>query len=372
VLRPRRHFLAATGALAAGAVLPGCGDGMGARQYATAVRETWRHTRPMPTETAPLYRELVRYATLAPSSHNTQCWTFALEGGLITIKPDFTRRCPVVDPDDHHLYVSLGCAAENLLLAARAQGLHGELQFEPVAGAVRVVLSPAPPADSPLFQAIPRRQTTRSEYDGRPVGAATLKRLEEAGRGEGVAVELITAKDRMEGVLDFVLRGNSAQMDDPAFVRELKSWIRFNAEQAVVSGDGLYTLASGNPELPGWLADPLFDLFFRKDAENDKYAAQVRSASGLAVFHSEGDGPARWVEVGRCYQRFALRATTEGLTTAFVNQPVEVAALRPEFARALGLGERRPDLVVRYGHAPAMPRSLRRSIGEVVLKGPCM
>lgn len=345
---------------------------MGARQYATAVRETWRHTVPMPTETAPLYRELVRYATLAPSSHNTQCWIFALEGGLITIKPDFTRRCPVVDPDDHHLYVSLGCATENLLLAARAHGLHGEVRFDPVSGAVRIVMSPAVPADSPLFQAIPKRQTTRSEYDGRPLDTAILARLEAAGRGDGVAVELITGKERMERVLDFVLRGNSAQMDDPAFVRELKSWIRFNAEQAVVTADGLYTAASGNPELPGWLAEPLFDLFFRKGSENDRYAAQVRSSSGLAVFHSEGNDPARWVEVGRCCQRFALRAAAEGLATAFVNQPVEVADLRPEFAAALGLGNRRPDLVLRYGRGPAMPRSLRRSIGEVVLKGPCM
>jgi hypothetical protein len=27
------------------------------------------------------------------------------------ILPDLSRRCPAVDPDDHHLFVSLGCAA---------------------------------------------------------------------------------------------------------------------------------------------------------------------------------------------------------------------------------------------------------------------
>jgi hypothetical protein len=44
---------------------------------------------------------------------------------------------------------------------------------------------------------------------------------------------------------------------------------------------------------------------------------------------------------------------------------VEVVALRPEFARAIGIGDRRPDLVVRIGHGPQMPRSLRRPIEEV-------
>ena len=74
--------------------------------------------------------------------------------------------------------------------------------------------------------------------------------------------------------------------------------------------------------------------------------------------------PAR-VKVCRCYQRLALQATALDLRTAFINQPVEVAALRPEFARAIGIGGRRPDLIVRIGHGPLMPRSLRRPIEEV-------
>ena len=50
-----------------------------------------------------LSRELVRQATLAASSHNTQPWKFRVAEQSITILPDFTRRTPVVDPDDHHL-----------------------------------------------------------------------------------------------------------------------------------------------------------------------------------------------------------------------------------------------------------------------------
>jgi hypothetical protein len=77
-----------------------------------------------------LKRELVRYATLAPSSHNTQCWKFGLQERAITILPDLSRRCPAVDPDDHHLFVSLGCAAENLAHAALAHGLAAEPRYD--------------------------------------------------------------------------------------------------------------------------------------------------------------------------------------------------------------------------------------------------
>ena len=63
--------------------------------------------------TKPDLKELVRFATLAANGHNTQPWRFRIAEQSIRVMPDFSRRTPVVDPDDHHLYASLGCAAEN-------------------------------------------------------------------------------------------------------------------------------------------------------------------------------------------------------------------------------------------------------------------
>lgn len=76
---------------------------------------------------------------------------------------------------------------------------------------------------------------------------------------------------------------------------------------------------------------------------------------------------AHWIEVGRCHERFALQATSLGIRTAFVNQPVEVAGIRPRLASTLGLGDRRPDLVVRFGRGSEMPRSLRRPVEAVLV-----
>ena len=76
--------------------------------YEQAVRTAWA---PMRVEPGKL--ELVRFATLAANSHNTQPWKFSIKDSSISIAPDYARRCPIVDPDDHHLFVSLGCATEN-------------------------------------------------------------------------------------------------------------------------------------------------------------------------------------------------------------------------------------------------------------------
>lgn len=75
--------------------------------------------------------EFVRYATLALSGHNTQPWRFSLNGDSIRIFPDFTRRLPVVDPDNRELYISLGCALEKLVIAAKSAGYDSEIEYFP-------------------------------------------------------------------------------------------------------------------------------------------------------------------------------------------------------------------------------------------------
>ncbi|MDL2336405.1 MAG: Tat pathway signal protein [Pseudomonadota bacterium] len=367
----RQRFLRSSAALAGAPLLGACSANTGVDGYEAAVRSTWRAGPAAipPGEVGLLQRELVRCATLAPSSHNTQCWRFRLSAQAIEVQADLSRRCPVVDPDDHHLHVSLGCATENLLQAARAHGLRGFARYTPGGGGggvVTIALEPGAVAVSPLFLAIPERQCSRSVYDGRALSNDELRLLERAGTGDGVSLRLLTERPAVEQVLEYVVAGNTAQVNDRAFVDELKAWIRFSRDEAVRTGDGLYSGASGNPLVPRWLGRRLFGAFFTVGSENDKYAAQVRSSAGLAVFVSEVDDPAHWVEAGRCYQRFALQATALGIRNAMLNPPVEVATLRPQFAGYLGIGARRPDLLVRFGRGPMMPRSLRRPLDTML------
>jgi len=361
----RRQFVVGTAALAASVpALVACSSGESAE-------EATRHLRRPGTLTigdrALLLRELVRYATLAPSSHNTQCWRFRLQERSIKIEPDLSRRCPVVDPDDHHMFVSLGCATENLVHAALANGLQAGASFDPAdSGSVAVSLEATKAHASPLFQAITERQCTRGDYDGKPLSRDELRLLELAGSCDGVRVLLLTERTALEMVLEYVVAGNTAQMNDPAFVEELKTWIRFSSDEAIRTGDGLFTGASGNPVMPRWLGSRMLGLFFTAKSENERYARQVRNSAGIAVFVADVSDKAHWLETGRCYERFALQATALGIRNALLNQPVEVGSIRPQFATAMGLGDRRPDLVVRFGRGPTLPQSMRRPIQSVL------
>jgi hypothetical protein len=98
-----------------------------------------------------------------------------------------------------------------------------------------------------------------------------------------------------------------------------------------------------------------------------RFTRQIRSSAGTVVFYSEHDDPVHWIVAGRCYERFALKATALGIRNTFLNQPVKEADLRPLFAAAMGLHEwERPDFVVHFGKSPTMPRSYCRPTEAVL------
>ena len=314
-------------------------------------------------------RQLIRCATLAASSHNTQPWRFRVGPDAITIVADFTRRCSVVDPDDGHLFKSLGCAVENLVQAAAAQGLATSIEFDDNLDAVVVGLAPSPSATPPtseLFEAISLRQCTRQPFDSTPIATDELVALELAANGRGVRAVIITDPDRLAAVGELVADGDLAPLTDHSFRRELLSWIRFNPGTAVSSGDGLAGRCTRNPSLPTVVGRLLAPLVIRARSQAKTDTTNIRSSAGVAVFATETDDKLAWIEAGRAYQRFALQAAAFDIRTAFINQPIEVRALRAKFDAVVGLDGEHAQLALRFGHGELAPYSLRRPIDEVL------
>lgn len=311
--------------------------------------------------------ELIGQAVLAANSHNTQPWRFRIREGRIDILPDFGRRTPAVDPADHHLFISLGCAAENLVLAGASRWQQISARFsDEDGGLIACEMTAGAAVETELAAAIPFRQSTRADYDGSALDAAVLGELAAAAREPGVELALISARSEIDRLRDLIVAANDRQMVDPAFLSELKSWIRFNPKQALAHRDGLFSACTGSPQLPGWIAGTMFDWFVTAEGESARYRRQVDSSAGIAVFFAERDDPEHWTRVGRAFERFALKATALEIRTAHLNQPVEVTAFRSELASLAGKPGGLPFLVVRFGRGPTMPYSLRRPVTDVL------
>lgn len=315
--------------------------------------------------------ELIRHATLAPSGHNTQPWQFSIHDDGIGIHADFSRRLPVVDPDDHALFVSLGCALENLVIAAARFGYVARTRFEP--DGVRVILDRDQGVgdEGPLFDAIALRQSNRSRYDGRGIADDQVAQLLAANRHDTVEVRgFRTCDDAVEPIIELVRDGNVAQFSDREFVEELVSWIRFSRREVETRRDGLAASALGFPSIPRWLGRLIMTRLVTPAGEAARQERAIRSASHLMVFIAREHDRRHWIDLGRSFERITLTAASLGIAHAHVNMPCEVESIRARFAGQLGLTQgEQPLLLIRLGFAKSLPMAPRRPVRDVIRGG---
>ncbi|HXX63719.1 MAG TPA: nitroreductase [Bacteroidota bacterium] len=312
---------------------------------------------------------LLRYVTLAPSTHNTQPWKFALIPGGIELYADYTRRMPVVDPGHRELLMSIGAAVFTLRVAADRFGFDCRVAYNysgdserPLATAMLTARG-GPPGDAEkLFASIVRRHTNRSPFLLSRLPESILLRIRALESVGGASLWVSTDGALNSQVGDLVAAAEQLQLADPAYRRGLAEWIRPNQTLAAdgVSGAALGLNAAASALEP-W-SSRVLDAGRKKAASDKNLCAE---APGLVVVQSEDSVP-HWLSSGEILQHLLLKATGEGLHHSYFNMPVQVPDLRVRLRKLLGLASW-PQLLLRIGFSlTEAPPSPRRPLDEMI------
>ncbi|GLI26575.1 hypothetical protein ARHIZOSPH14_08170 [Agromyces rhizosphaerae] len=390
----RRTALTALGLGAGGLVLAGAGV-VGVRG---ALNGVWTSGQGDPYELWSAWPTLtgldaiVAAGVLAANPHNTQGWRFHVDGAdadgaVIEVRDDASRRMPVTDPFSREHRAGLGCAVENVVTAARGQGVGAEVELLPEASdpefiaRISLAASAAPGTlDRARAGAIAERHTNRGPFAPGPVDPADLAALEALGDDRARLV-LVTDAANRTALGDLYVRATEGIVADDEQSVEAFAWFRNDRADVDRYRDGLTLDAQGLDAFTLAMAKLLpatsrtkGDAFW-VSSTRDTHTATA-AAYGVIVVHDALD-PAAQVAGGRLLQRLHLEATRLGLAFHHMNQVTEridraratgaVDAYSDEWAALIGAPAAQGLVAFRLGHPERAPRpSPRRALADVV------
>jgi hypothetical protein len=312
-----------------------------------------------------LARHLVSLATLAPSVHNTQPWSFVRDGDVLGLRADRSRQLAVLDPDGRLLAQSCGAALHHLLVAVHAAGLDAQVELVPDAGdrdlLAQVTVNgslTATPQDVAAAVAELTRATGRGRFDDSPLPEGLTERLRADAESIGARLRVVRPEE-LVAVQVLVSRAETYLGGDPAYRDELAHWVH-ESDTGDPDGIPLDALDDGRDRaelVPGRAFVPL--------AATRPGEPPPAERPTLVLVLTDGDGPREWILAGQTLSALMLRCTTEGVAVQPIGQVIDVPAARQGLAEALGvLG--RPQMLLRLGRGTSVRRTRRRLIDDVL------
>lgn len=315
--------------------------------------------------------KIIRQAVKAPSGHNTQPWLFKYGRDYIDIIPDFSKKLEVVDPQNRELYISIGCAVENTIIASEYYGFHSKIELRNSENGLQVrnVLEKSDQElKNSLYPYIAKRGTNRRIYKEKLIEKHLMTMIQEMLVEKHVSIQFFSKKDAFEMLAPYILEANELQVSNADFKKELVSWMRFSEKGALQKGDGLYSACMGIPNLGSLIGPHFIQFVLNPKMETKRILKIMQHTSHFALFSIENDTPEGWIQLGRIFQRFGLLTTKLGIAHSHLNMPCEVDTIREKMEKSLNLEGETPLLLIRMGYNNPMPFSFRKNIEKVIIK----
>ena len=181
---------------------------------------------------------LLRFAILAPSTHNSQPWLFKIKEDSCEIYYDPGLKIPNGDPENRDLFISIGCAIENLVITSSYYKVFGSIEYKLSDASTLVAevffndLEGTSTSDDnlrPLVQTILKRVNARGIFKPEPVPKDVYENVfSEVSRDYDIGnidIKFISGQ-QMNNLAKLTAKGLQLAYKSKPFRLEMSGWFR--------------------------------------------------------------------------------------------------------------------------------------------------
>ena len=303
-------------------------------------------------------------ASRAPSVHNTQPWRWLVGAERLHLYSDANRQLPNTDPDCRDLMLSCGAALNHCVVAFAAVGWQAKVTRLPNPAdpshlaAIEVSRSTPDSPNIALAAAIPQRRTDRRHYSSWPVPVGDIALMAARAARNGVTLCQVDDTDKLHQIVAQSVWDHMT----PDYLAELTEW---SGRYASVAGVPARNVPTSDPtaKIPTrFFAGPALAMPPGSSATDD-------NAVVLALGTRADDRLAQ-LRAGEATSIVLLTATSMGLASCPVTEPLETAETRTRVRSEIFGDGSYPQMLLRVGWAPInadpLPSTPRRELTDFV------
>lgn len=309
---------------------------------------------------------LIKLASFAPSSHNTQPWLFRLGEKRIDILPNFKRRLLASDPKDRQLYLSIGAAIGNLLMASEAYGLKMNLASGTLSSSVSIIYDDlkSETIDSSTLIALINRHNNRFPFQYKPVPAEFYKKILDICGAKNIVATIVNDVETKKEIQKIVEDATEDAFSDKGFTNELSQWIKPSLKKY---RDGMPGYNIGIPFPLSFVLPWMIKHLNMSKSQRKMVTLQLEHATAYVVLSSDRDSKEGWLEIGETLERIVVEAENQGIKVGLLTAPIEIKNHYKRMQEILKIPSR-PQTFFRIGYTDKVPKpSPRLDLKEILI-----
>ncbi len=285
---------------------------------------------------------LLNFAILAPSTHNSQPWSFIIKDNTLKIVYDNSINIKIADPDNRYKVMSLGCCFVNVIIAAAYYNFLESYSYNEQNDKIELVIVFGKVTNIPafysneLFFQILKRKNSRGVFKSEKFNRFQLNNIKSVNIFKNIKIDIIDDNKKINSIASLTKKVLKELYSEKEFRLEWAKWIKtpFSKNMKGISSLELKPSVVLSPIIP------IVMRYFNVSKKASNLVGTMIKSSAIAIVLSSNDlNKLSFIEGGMLAELLMLKIQSMGFQTSIAVAALSNPESKAKLMNELGINE---------------------------------